>query len=158
MIGLQAAHAVTSAQRLNLQHSAQKPNLVGLCCARLISEGLVRRGEYGRVVHRRLRIRRSRYVLTSRRLITTWRALGGGKPVVVQASLDALLPPVLRGTSVITGLASAGGPSARFQGWKALPWPAATVTPPVFIGLANAQAVAGLIAAAQLATRAPVHK
>ena len=45
----------------------------------------------GRVVHRRLRIRRSRYVLTSRRLITTWRALGGGKPVVVQASLDALL-------------------------------------------------------------------
>lgn len=112
----------------------------------------------GRVVHRRLRIRRSRYVLTSRRLITTWRALGGGKPVVVQASLDALLPPVLRGTSVITGLASAGGTSSRFQGWKALPWPAATVSPPVFIGLANAQEVAGLIAAAQLATRAPVHK
>jgi hypothetical protein len=112
----------------------------------------------GRVVHRRLRIRRSRYVLTSRRLITTWRPLGGGKPVVVQASLDVLLPPVLRGTSVITGLASAGGPSARFQGWKALPWPAATVTPPVFIGLPNAQEVAGLIAAAQLATRTPANK
>jgi hypothetical protein len=47
----------------------------------------------GRVVHRRLRIRRSHYVLTSRRLITTWRPLGGGPPVVVQASLSALLPP-----------------------------------------------------------------
>jgi len=107
----------------------------------------------GRVVHRRLRIRRSRYVLTSRRLITTWWPLGGGPPVVVQASLSALLPPVLRGTSVITGLAAADG-SSRLQGWKALPWPAATVSPPVFIGLANAQEVAGLIGDAQIATRA----
>jgi hypothetical protein len=109
----------------------------------------------GLVVHRRLRIRRSRYVLTSRRLITTWRPLGGGAPVVVQASLGALLPPVLRGTSVITGLAAADGasrqPGSRFNGWKATAWPAATVTPPVFIGLANAQEVAGLIGDAQVA-------
>jgi len=111
----------------------------------------------GRVVHRRLRIRRSRYVLTTRRLITTWRPLGGGPPVVVQAPLSALLPPVLRGRSVITGLAIADG-SSRLQGWKALAWPAATVTPPVFIGLANAHEVAGLIGDAQVATRAPVNK
>jgi hypothetical protein len=111
----------------------------------------------GRVVHRRLRIRRSRYVLTSRRLITTWRPLGGGTPVVVQAPLDTLLPPVIRGTSVITGLASADA-SSRRQAWKELTWPAATVTPPVFIGLANAQEVAGLIGAAQVATRASVNK
>lgn len=110
----------------------------------------------GRVVHRRLRIRRSRYVLTSRRLITTWRPLGGGTPVVVQAPLGTLLPPVVRGTSVITGLASADA-SSRRQGWKVLMWPAATVTPPVFIGLANAQEVAGLIGAAQVATRTPVN-
>jgi hypothetical protein len=111
----------------------------------------------GRVVHRRLRIRRSRYVLTSRRLIATWQALGGGTQVVVQAPLDTLLPPVLRGTSVITGLASADA-SSRRQAWKELMWPAATVTPPVFIGLANAQEVAGLIGAAQVATRAPANK
>jgi hypothetical protein len=77
------------------------------------------------VVHRRLRIRRSRYVLTSRRLITTWRPLGGGPPVVVQASLSALVPPV---------------------------------TPPVFIGLANAQEVAGRIGDAQVATRVSANK
>ena len=116
----------------------------------------------GRVVHRRLRIGRSRYVLTSRRLITTWRPLGGGPPVVVQASLGALLPPVLRGTSVITGLAAADGssrqPGSRLNGWKATAWPAATVTPPVFIGLADAQEVAGLIGDAQVATRAPGSK
>jgi hypothetical protein len=96
-------------------------------------------------------------VLTSRRLITTWRPLGGGPPVVVQAPLGTLLPPVIRGTSVITGLASADA-SSRLRGWKELAWPAATVTPPVFIGLANAQEVAGLIGAAQVATRRPGNR
>ena len=107
----------------------------------------------GRVVHRRLRIRRSRYVLTSRRLITTWRPLAGGTPVVVQASLGALLPPAVRGTSVITALTSADD-SSLLRGWKAYPWPAATVTAPVFVGLANAGEVAGLIGDAQVAARA----
>ena len=107
-----------------------------------------------RVIHRRLRIRRSRYMLTSRRLIATWRPLGGGPPVVVQAPLGALLPPVIRGTSVITARASADAP-ARRQGWQELMWPAATVNPPVLIGLADAQEVAGLIGAAQVATRLP---
>jgi hypothetical protein len=107
----------------------------------------------GRVVHRRLRIRRSRYVLTSRRLITTWRPLGGGPPVVVQARLGALLPPVLLGSSVFTGLASPNGSSQR-RGWKELTWPATTVPPPAFIALADAREVAALIGAAQVAARA----
>ncbi len=111
----------------------------------------------GRVVHRRLRIKRSCYVLTSRRLITTWRPLGRGTPVVVQAWLGALLPPILRGTSVVTGLASADG-SRRRNGWKELTWPATAVAPPAFIALADAQEVAGLIGAAQIATRTPAHK
>ena len=111
----------------------------------------------GRVVHRRLRIKRSRYVLTSHRLITTWRPLGGGTPIVVQARLGALLPPALRGTSVVTGLASADGSSQRY-GWKELTWPATTAVPPAFIAVANAQEIAGLIGAAQIATRAPVNK
>jgi hypothetical protein len=111
----------------------------------------------GRLVHRRLRIRRSCYVLTSRRLITTWRPLGGGTPVVVYAWLGALLPPVIRGRSVITRLAtSADGSSQRIGWWKELTWPATTAVPPVFTALANAQEVAGLIGAAQIATRAPV--
>ena len=111
----------------------------------------------GRVAHRRLLILRSRYVLTSRRLITTWRPLRGAAPVVVQARLGALLPPTVRGTSVLTGLAS--GDSARQRnGWKELTWPTTTAAPPAVIGLANAQQVAGLIAAAQIAIRAAVSK
>lgn len=110
----------------------------------------------GRLVHRRLRIERSRYLLTSRRLITTWQPLGGGTPVVVQAWLGALLPPVLRGRSVFTGPASAAGFSQRY-GWKEITWPATTVAPPAFIALANAKEVAGLIGAAQIATRVRVN-
>lgn len=111
----------------------------------------------GRVVHRRLRIKRSCYVLTSRRLITAWRPLGGGTPVVVQAWLRALLPPVLHGTSIVTGLASADRSRQR-NGWKELTWPATTVAPPAFIALADAQEVARLIGTAQIATRTPVNK
>jgi hypothetical protein len=107
----------------------------------------------GRVVHRRLLLRRSRYVLTSRRLITTWQPLRGTAPVVVQARLGALLPPTVRGTSVLTGLASGDGARQR-NGWKELTWPATTAAPPAVIGLANAQQVAELIGAAQIAVRA----
>lgn len=110
----------------------------------------------GRVVHRRLLIKRSCYVLTSHRLITTWRPLGGGTPVVVQARLGVLLPPTLRGTSVVTGRVFADGSSQRYR-WRELTWPATTVTPPAFIALANAQEIAGLIGAAQIATRAPAN-
>jgi hypothetical protein len=109
----------------------------------------------GRVVHRRLRIKRSRYVLTNRRLITALRPLRGGGPVLVQAPLGALLPPALRGPLLMTGLASPDS-SSRRTGWKGLTWPATTVTPPVFIGLANAHEVATLIGSAQIATRALV--
>jgi hypothetical protein len=53
----------------------------------------------------------------------------------------------------MTGLASPDS-SSRRSGWKGLTWPAATVTPPVFIGLANPDEVAALIGDAQVATRA----
>jgi hypothetical protein len=111
----------------------------------------------GRVAHRRLLIMRSRYVLTSRRLITTWRPLRGSAPVVVQARLGALLPPTVRGTSILTGLAS-GDSTRQRNGWKELTWPATTAAPPAVIGLANAQQVAELIGAAQIAIRAAVSK
>jgi hypothetical protein len=111
----------------------------------------------GRLVHRRLRIRRSRYLLTSRRLITTWRPLRGSTQVVVQAPLGALLPPAVRGPLLMTGLAVPDAPSRR-NGYKGLTWPAATVTPPVFVGLANPQQVAALIGDAQIAARTPVAR
>jgi hypothetical protein len=110
----------------------------------------------GRLVHRRLLIRRSCYVLTSRRLITTWRPLDGGMPVVVYTWLGALLPPVIRGRSVITRLATSPDVSSQRTGLKELTWPATTAVPPVFTALADAQEVAGLIGAAQIATRASV--
>jgi len=107
----------------------------------------------GRVVHRRLRIKRSRYLLTSRRLIATWPPLGSGAPVVVQAPLGALLPPALRGALLVTGPASPPGPSRR-NGWRGLTWPASTVSTPVFVGLGDTQEVAGLIGDAQIALHA----
>jgi hypothetical protein len=111
----------------------------------------------GRLVHRRLRIKRSRYVLTNRRLITTWQPLSGAAPVLVQAWLGALLPPTVRGASIFTGLVAGDGPRQR-NGWKEFTWPATTAAPPVLIGLADAQEVAELISAAQIALRAPVSK
>jgi hypothetical protein len=111
----------------------------------------------GRVAHRRLLIMRSRYVLTSRRLIATWRPLRGTAPVVVQAGLGALLPPTVRGTSILTCLAS-GDSSRQRNGWRELTWPATTAAPPAVIGLANAQQVAELIGTAQIAIRAAVSK
>ena len=108
----------------------------------------------GRMVVRRLRIKRSSYVLTNRRLIATWRPLRAGSPIVVQATLGTLLPPTVQGALLVTGLVSADSASAR-GGWKSLAWPAATIAPPIFIGLANPHEVAALIGDAQVATRAP---
>jgi hypothetical protein len=57
----------------------------------------------------------------------------------------------------MTGLAAPDDPSQR-NGYKGLTWPAATITPPVFIGLANPQEVAALIGDAQIAARAPATR
>jgi hypothetical protein len=104
----------------------------------------------GRLIHRRMRIR-SAYVVTSRRLITSWRL--GGEPVTVQAQLGQLLPPAVRWQTIFTDQATSRerGSSA---GWKNLLWPASTTTPPVLIGITDPHAVREPIAAVQLALRA----
>ena len=108
----------------------------------------------GRLAHRRMRIRRSAYVLTDRRLVTCWRLRN---PVVVQADLDALLPPETRESMIITRPARPPA-SRRRGGWKNLAWPAASTCPPVLVGIADPGAVRDLICAAQLAapSRQPV--
>jgi hypothetical protein len=108
----------------------------------------------GRLAHRRMRIRRSTYVLTDRRLVTSWRLR---TPVVVQADLDTLLPPETRGSMIITRPAQPPA-SRRRGGWKNLAWPAASTCPPVLVGIADPGAVRDLICAAQLAapSRHPV--
>ena len=108
----------------------------------------------GRLIHRRVRISRSVYVLTDRRLIASWRL--GRTPVTVQARLVELLPPVIRGQVIFTGRADSSR-QGRSAGWRHLLWPAATSTPPALIGITDATAVRELIAAAQLALRADAH-
>jgi len=108
----------------------------------------------GRLFHRRMRIRRSAYVLTDQRLITSWRLR---EPVLVQAGLETLLPPETRGSLIITRPARPPA-SRRRGGWKNLAWPAASTCPPVLIGIADPGAVRDLICAAQLAapSRQPI--
>ena len=105
----------------------------------------------GRVLRRHARIKRSAYVLTDSRLLTTWRA--GGRLGVTQCALAQLLAPEVREGSVFMNLAwpPRGG---RRQAWEQLLWPAASADPPQLIALAAPQAVADLICSAQLAERA----
>lgn len=104
----------------------------------------------GRLIHRRMRIRRSMYLITDRRLIASWQL--GGQPVTVLAPLGQLLPPAARWQALFTDLADLSK-QGRSAGWKSLLWPAATTTPPALIGIADPQAAYELIAAAQLALR-----
>lgn len=106
----------------------------------------------GRLVHRRLLIGRSSYVLTSRGLIATWRPLRGDAPVVVRASLGTVLPPSVRGTSVFAGPVR-DDYSRQRNGWRELTWPATTMAPPALIGLTDSREIAQLIGAAQVAAR-----
>jgi len=101
----------------------------------------------GRVLYRWLRIRRSTYVLTSRRLIAAW-----GRTVAA-SDLRGLLPAQASGRSVIcrpaTPVATRG-----WDGWRLiLAWPATTVAPPLLTGLADPSAVRDLVRQAQLAAR-----
>lgn len=102
----------------------------------------------GRLIHRRLRVLGSTYVLTDQRLIATWQ-LPAGEPVVTQSALGQLLPPELRGGSIFTSLAR---PLiiARGSALKTLAWPASTLGPPSLVGVGDPQAVRNVIAQAQL--------
>jgi hypothetical protein len=105
----------------------------------------------GRVLRRHVRIKRSAYILTDSRLLTTWRA--GRRSGVAQCALAQLLAPEVRDGSVFMNLAwpPRGG---RRQSWEQLMWPAASADPPQLVALAAPQAVADLICSAQLAERA----
>jgi hypothetical protein len=95
------------------------------------------------------RIRRSRYVLTDRRLIVTSRARGRS---VAQSPLIKLKPPAIWGQSLLIGTVPARPPSVHY--WKALTSPAATSTALSLIGIDDPVGVRDLICAAQLAQRA----
>jgi hypothetical protein len=105
----------------------------------------------GRVLRRRARIKRSAYILTDSRLLTTWRA--GNRLAGTQCALAQLLPPEVRDGSVFMNLAwpPRGG---RQYSQAQLVWPAASTDPPQLIGLSAPQAIADLICSAQLAERA----
>jgi hypothetical protein len=105
----------------------------------------------GRVLRRHARVKRSAYILTDSRLLTTWRT--GGRLAGTQCALAQLLPPEVRDGSVLMNLAwpPRGG---RWYSWAQLMWPAASTDPPQLIGLPAPQAVADLICSAQLAERA----
>jgi hypothetical protein len=105
----------------------------------------------GRLFRRRARIRRSTYILTSVRLITTWGA--GSRSAGPQSPLGQLLAPEVRDGSVF--LHPAWPPPGRRRNSMAeLAWPAAATDPPQLIGVPDAHAVADLICSAQLAERA----
>jgi hypothetical protein len=103
----------------------------------------------GRVIVRRQRIRRSRYVLTDRRLIVVWRVRGQS---IVQVPLITLRPPTIWGQSLLIAAVPARPPSVHY--WKVLTSPAATSTAPSLIGIDDPVRVRDLICAAQLAQRA----
>jgi hypothetical protein len=105
----------------------------------------------GRLFRRRARIRRSTYILTSARLITSWAA--GSRPAGTQSPLAQLLAPEVRDGSVFLHPAWPR-PGGRRSSWAQLAWPAASTDPPQLIGVSDAQAVADLICSAQLAERA----
>ncbi|HLK72817.1 MAG TPA: hypothetical protein VKU77_04120 [Streptosporangiaceae bacterium] len=105
----------------------------------------------GRVLRRHARIRRSAYIITDSRLVTTWRS--GGRMAGTQCGLAQLLPPEVRDGSVFLNLAWPP-PARRRYSQAQLLWPAASTDPPQLIGPSGPQAVADLICSAQLAERA----
>ena len=105
----------------------------------------------GRVLVRRRRIRHSRYVLTDRRLVVSWR--GRGKSVA-QAPLSALRPPMIWGRSLLIETVPTRSPSVHY--WRRLTWPAASNAAPCLIGIDDLASVRDLLCAAQLAQRASV--
>jgi hypothetical protein len=106
---------------------------------------------FARVLRRHVRIKRSVYILTSWRLITTWGR--DSRTAGTQCPLAHLLPPQVKDGTVFMNLAWPP-PVTRRDTWAQLMWPAASTDPPQLIGLPDPRAVADLICAAQLAERA----
>jgi hypothetical protein len=107
----------------------------------------------GRLLVRRLRIKRSAYVLTDIRLITTWAAHPhAGQFAGTTAQLSQLLPPEVAGDTILMNPAWPV-PGGRAS-WAQLLWPAATTDPPQLVSVPDPQAVAAMIGGAQLAERA----
>jgi len=104
----------------------------------------------GRVLRRHARIKRSAYILTDSRLLTTWRS--GRRLAGTQCALAQLLPPEVRDGSVFMNLAWPPRDGRRYSQTQ-LMWPAASTDPPQLIGLSAPQAIADLICSAQLAER-----
>jgi hypothetical protein len=105
----------------------------------------------GRVLGRHARIKRSAYILTDSRLLTTWRT--GSRLAGTQYALAQLLPPEVRDGAVFMNLAWPPRGGRRYSQAQ-LMWPAASTDPPQLIGLSAPQAIADLICSAQLAERA----
>jgi hypothetical protein len=127
---------------------APRPLLAGFVAFAVVGFGYP---AAGRVLRRRARIKRSVYIVTNLRLITTWAA--GGRTAGTQSPLAQLLPPEVKDGSVFMHLAWPP-PVARRGSWDQLMWPAAGTDPPQLIGLPDPRAVADLISSAQLAERA----
>jgi hypothetical protein len=90
-------------------------------------------------------------VVTDQRVIAVWQIRG--EPVVAQAHLRWLLPPVIHGETILTTLARTDD-LPRQGGWKSLTWPAATIGPPALVAIRDPQSVRDLICRAQLTMRA----
>lgn len=103
----------------------------------------------GRVLIRRRRISRSTYVLTSRRLITVWRA--GRSPVIVQAPLQTLLPPELDGNNIYTTQQHRYKPKPGRNQARSPEWPASPTHPPALIAITDPHGIRDLISTARLA-------
>ena len=115
----------------------------------------------GRVVHRRMRIRRSVYVVTDRRLIATRRVIALGGRVTTAALLYELPTPVVEFGSVFAEPAvmqdlRSQHPFRRrgIYYFRYMLWPAAAAPPPALIGIADPEAVCDLIDDAELALEA----
>ena len=112
----------------------------------------------GRVVHRRMRIRRSVYVVTDRRLIATRRCIVIGGRVTTAALLYELPTPVVEFGSVFAEPAVMRDlrrphllGRMSYRTFRYLLWPATAAPPPALIGIADPEAVCELIDDAELA-------
>jgi hypothetical protein len=133
-----------------VSNGAPLPLLVGLLAVVVAGIGYP---AVGRVLLRHARIKRSVYILTSWRLITTWGA--NRRRAGTQCPLAQLLPPQVKDGSVFTDLAWPP-PATRQDSWARLMWPAVSIDPPQLIGLPDPWTVADLISSAQLAERARI--